>query len=327
MNQLMNQLSQQQPKLRITVTDGSTVFTGAANLHRFDAPSEHEIVAYAKNVLGPFPEGAPVHITASAERLARLEAAFADYDVALTLEELVGVSVDVDKQEPKEPHEPFGVEEDWEQNWLVDEPEESLPERSQWPLYLLGAALAAVVVLVGFGAVWAMRAWNSPPASAQAEPVPATTVVTTSEVTTTEPAQPVEPQTVVLEQDGLRVELPAGFTLAEDEDTWRATGLDPDFRLHMAVEQLYNLPSHTMAEQVLRDIEADPETQLVDTDGHSLTYLEFPGDGSEVLWKTWPHDNYQIFVACHTRTAPTTVQQATCRMAFDSAEFSPPAAG
>ena len=101
----------------------------------------------------------------------------------------------------------------------------------------------------------------------------------------------------MLEQDGLRVELPAGFTLAEDEDTWRATGLDPDFRLHMAVEQLYNLPAHTMAEQVLRDIEADPETQLVDTNGHSLTYLEFPGDGSEVLWKTWPHDNCQIFVA------------------------------
>ncbi|OFT82497.1 type VII secretion-associated protein [Corynebacterium sp. HMSC29G08] len=319
----MNQLSQQQPKLRITVTDGSTVFTGAANLHRFDAPSEHEIVAYAKNVLGPFPEGAPVHITASAERLARLEAAFADYDVALRMEELVGVGVGVDKQEPHEPREPFVMEDDWEQNWLVDEPEEPLAERSQWPLYLLGAALAAVVVLVGVGAVWAVRAWNAPSASAQAES-PTTTVVTTSEASAPEPAPP---QTTVLEQDGLRVELPAGFTLAEDGDTWRATGLDPDFRLHMAVEQLYNLPAHTMAEQVLRDIEVDPETQLVDTDGHSLTYLEFPGDGSEVLWKTWPHDNYQIFVACHTRTAPTTVQQATCRMAFDSAEFSPPTTG
>ena len=178
-------------------------------------------------------------------------------------------------------------------------------------------------MLVGVGAVWAVRAWNAPSASAQAEP-PTTTVVTTSEAPAPEPAPP---QTTVLEQDGLRVELPAGFTLAENGDTWRATGLDPDFRLHMAVEQLYNLPAHTMAEQVLRDIEADPETQLVDTDGHSLTYLEFPGDGSEVLWKTWPHDNYQIFVACHTRTAPTTVQQATCRMAFDSAEFSPPTTG
>ena len=319
----MNQLSQQQPKLRITVTDGSTVFTGAANLHRFDAPSEHDIVAYAKNVLGPFPEGAPVHITASAERLARLEAAFADYDVALVMEELVGVDVGVDKQEPHEPHESYVAEEDWGQTWLEDEPEEPLPERNQRQLYLLGAALAAVVVLVGAGGVWAVRAWNAPPASAQAEP-PTTTVVTTSEAPAPEPAPP---QTTVLEQDGLRVELPAGFTLAEDGDTWRATGLDPDFRLHMAVEQLYNLPAHTMAEQVLRDIEVDPETQLVDTDGHSLTYLEFPGDGSEVLWKTWPHDNYQIFVACHTRTAPTTVQQATCRMAFDSAEFSPPTTG
>ena len=84
----------------------------------------------------------------------------------------------------------------------------------------------------------------------------------------TPPAPPAAPQTTVLEQDGLRV-----------------------------VEQLYNLPAHTMTEQVLCDIEADPETQLVDTDGHSLTYLEFPGDGSEVLWKTWLHDNYQIFVA------------------------------
>ena len=78
-----------QPALRITVTDASTVFTGAANLQRFDAPSAREIVAYIRNVFGPRPDGAHVHIAADPARLRHLEALLAGYDITLTTQELV----------------------------------------------------------------------------------------------------------------------------------------------------------------------------------------------------------------------------------------------
>ena len=130
-----------------------------------------------------------------------------------------------------------------------------------------------------------------------------------------------ESPTVRLEQDGLSVQLPAGFGLDADDGMWRATGGDPDFRLQIAVEHLYQLPAQTMAEQLLADIEADPEVELVDTDGVAVTYLERAADGSQALWRTWPDGAVQLFVGCHTRLEPTVVQRATCRMAMESAAY------
>ena len=72
--------------LRITATDASTVFTGAADVHRFDAPSSREIANTIRTVLGPNPDGAHVHITADDTRLRELEYALADYDIDLTTE-------------------------------------------------------------------------------------------------------------------------------------------------------------------------------------------------------------------------------------------------
>ena len=117
------------------------------------------------------------------------------------------------------------------------------------------------------------------------------------------------------------MQLPAGFGLEADDGMWRATGGDPDFRLQIAVEHLYQLPAQTMAEQLLADIEADPEVELVDTDGVAVTYLERAADGSQALWRTWPDGAVQLFVGCHTRLEPTVVQRATCRMAMESAAY------
>lgn len=370
-----------QPKLRITATDSSTVFTGAANLHRFDTPSEHDIAVYVRNVLGPNPGGVRVHIAASGERLRRLEAAFGDYDITLTTEELpVSSLLAQDEDEWSDTWDeptPWPGDEDYAGDNAGDETEswEAGQVRTPEPYYqsayttgweygehpphpphppqppygalarpearsqagaiaVIIGIVAALTVTIGVVVALVLHQRSGSGADSQAQPggAPESAVGDQQEVLAEPPepapeldpgTAPEAPQTVILEQSGVRVELPAGFTIAQDGDTWRATGLDPDFRLHIAVDELYNLPPQTMAEQVLRDVESDPETELVDTDGHSLTYREYPGDGSEVLWKTWPHDNYQIFVACHTRTAPTTVQAATCRMAMDSAEFSP----
>lgn len=303
-------MSGEAPQLRITVTDTSTVFTGAANLHRLDAPSEHEIAVFVRNVFGPHPEGAHVHVTASRQRLERIEAALGSYGITLTTAEL------------PESYADGGDDGEVEEQPLEDDEQWDEPQRST---VVVGAAIAIVVVLVASATVILAR-WFMSTAVVEETPVEAGEVARGDggEVEGGVDKQlPPEPQTVFLEEAGVRVELPQGFTAGEVGGSWRATGLDPDFRLHIAVEELYNLPAQTMVEQVLADIDADPQTELVSTDGHALTYREIPGDGSEVLWKTWPEGNYQIFIACHTRVSPTKVQSATCRMAFESATFNP----
>lgn len=301
-------MSTEAPQLRITVTDTSTVFTGAANLHRFDAPSEHEIAVFVRNVFGPDPEGAHVHVSASRDRLHRIEAALGEYDITLTTAELPEARDDA-PQLPEDGEE----DEEWEE-----------PRRST---VVVGAAVAVVVVLVASATVilarWFMSAAAPKAIEEQIEEHEEVEVEEDGNEGGVGKQLPPEPETVILEEAGVRVELPHGFTAGEVGGSWRATGRDPDFRLHIDVEELYNLPAQTMVEQVLADIDADEETELVRIDGQTLTYRELPGDGSEVLWRTWSEDNYQIFIACHTRTAPTKVQSATCRMAMESAEFHP----
>lgn len=285
--------------LRITATDASTVFTGAANVHRFDAPSSREIAGTIKTVLGPNPAGAAVHISADHARLCELEYALADYDIDLTTEQLDCAPAPLADDPPTDSFPPVEHE-------------------SNGPVWVVAVIVALVAAVVGGAIYFTVRGGNTPAdVEPEAEPQPAPAVVEEVVSSTSEEA----PRTVVLEQDGLRVELPAGFALEADDDTWRATGADPNFRLHIAVEHLYQLPAQTMAEQLLADIEADPETELVDTDGTAVTYLERAGDGSQSLWKTWPHGQTQLFVGCHTRAEPTNVQRATCRMAMESAEY------
>lgn len=285
--------------LRITATDASTVITGAANVHRFDAPTSREIAGTVRSVLGPDPAGAQVHIAADPQRLRELTHALADYDIELTTEELLlhDPPTDTFRAVPDEPQSQSNA-------WII-------------------AAVVAVVALVCAGVIWAQTRGDDAEPAAEGAPAPAPAPVADDAPPPGEAEQTSigESPTVRIEQDGLSVELPAGFALKADEGMWRATGDDPNFRLQIAVEHLYQLPSQTMAEQLLADIEADPEVELVDTDGVSVTYLERAGDGSQSLWRTWPDGAAQLFVGCHTRHEPTVVQRATCRMAMESAAY------
>ena len=288
-------------ELRITSTDASTVITGAANIHRFDAPTSREIAGTVRSVLGPDPHGAPVHIAADPQRLSELTHALADYDIDLTTEPLQPVA-----PTPDDTPEPFHR----------PPPPEQESRSGVWII----AAVVAAVALACAAVIWGLNSGKSP---GEEEPPPSQPPETQS-APVSSPVQEeerAEQTSISIERDGLTVQLPAGFTLEADDDMWRATGSDPNFRLQIAVEHLYQLPARTMAEQLLADIEADPEVELVDTDGISVTYLERAGDGSQSLWKTWPNGTVQLFVGCHTRAEPTVVQRATCRMAMDSAEY------
>ncbi|RUQ12857.1 type VII secretion-associated protein [Corynebacterium genitalium] len=287
-------------ELRITATDASTVITGAANIHRFDAPTSREIAGTVRSVLGPDPHGAPVHIAADPQRLSELTHALADYDIDLTTEPLQPVA-----PTPDDTPEPFHR----------PPPPEQESRSGVWII----AAVVAAVALACAAVIWGLTSGKS---SGEAEPPPSQPPET-QPTPVSSPAQEEEAEqsSISIERDGLTVQLPAGFTLEADDDMWRATGSDPNFRLQIAVEHLYQLPARTMADQLLADIETDPEVELVDTDGISVTYLERAGDGSQSLWKTWPNGTVQLFVGCHTRTEPTVVQRATCRMAMESAEY------
>lgn len=290
-------------ELRITATDASTVITGAANIHRFDAPTSREIAGTVRSVLGPDPHGAPVHIAADPQRLSELTHALADYDIDLTTEPLQPVA-----PTPDDTPEPFHR----------PPPPEQESRSGVWII----AAVVAAVALACAAVIWGLTSGKAQ-SSGEAEPPPSQPPETQS-TPVSSPAQEeeeAEQTSISIERDGLTVQLPAGFTLEADDDMWRATGSDPNFRLQIAVEHLYQLPARTMADQLLADIETDPEVELVDTDGISVTYLERAGDGSQSLWKTWPNGTVQLFVGCHTRTEPTVVQRATCRMAMESAEY------
>ena len=288
-------------ELRITATDASTVITGAANIHRFDAPTSREIAGTVRSVLGPDPHGAPVHIAADPQRLSELTHALADYDIELTTEPLQPVA-----PTPDDTPEPFHR----------PPPPEQESRSGVWII----AAVVAAVALACAAVIWGLTSGKS---SGEEEPPPSQPPGTQS-APVSSPVQEeerAEQTSISIERDGLTVQLPAGFTLEADDDMWRATGSDPNFRLQIAVEHLYQLPARTMADQLLADIETDPEVELVDTDGISVTYLERAGDGSQSLWKTWPNGTVQLFVGCHTRAEPTVVQRATCRMAMETAEY------
>ena len=290
-------------ELRITATDASTVITGAANIHRFDAPTSREIAGTVRSVLGPDPHGAPVHIAADPQRLSELTHALADYDIDLTTEPLQPVA-----PTPDDTPEPFHR----------PPPPEQESRSGVWII----AAVVAAVALACAAVIWGLTSGKTQ-SPGEEEPPPSQPPETQS-APVSSPVQEeerAEQTSISIERDGLTVQLPAGFTLEADDDMWRATGSDPNFRLQIAVEHLYQLPARTMADQLLADIEADPEVELVDTDGISVTYLERAGDGSQSLWKTWPNGTVQLFVGCHTRAEPTVVQRATCRMAMESAEY------
>lgn len=299
-------------ELRVTASDTATVFSGALNLHRFDAPSPRDIAAQIRTALGPDTAGARVRIIAEPERAARIEAALAGSGIAVTCEELSLI----DAPDPPSP----GLD--------LRRPTGEEPGGRDWAVWAVAAVVAAAAAACAVAVAATTRSLHQQPESAPPPETPPETPVVSAAgsgaaVEGASTSNEAPPRTVVLQRDGLHVELPAGFTLEPDGELWRATGLDPDFRLEIAVDELYNLPPEALAEQLRRDLEADPGTELVAVDGQRLTYRELPGDGSEVLWRTWPAGNRQIFVGCHTRTAPTQVQQATCRMAMDSASYRP----
>ncbi|MBZ8176757.1 type VII secretion-associated protein [Corynebacterium poyangense] len=127
-----------------------------------------------------------------------------------------------------------------------------------------------------------------------------------------------EAEPVVLSRGGVQIRLPEGFSLQEESGALRAVGKDPELRIHLAHDPVHGVPAQEVEKEIRNKIERDPSLQLVAEESGRIKYREEPGDGSEVAWETWLSDGFQYSVGCHTRNKPTVIQQAACRMAFES---------
>lgn len=190
------------------------------------------------------------------------------------------------------------------------------------------AVIALVVVAVAGLALWTVgrdsnpqpvaadtaAVVSSPPPSAESTR-PQPPAVTTRAVPTSRAPEPQE-----LEAGGMSVELPEGFSAAEESGLVTATGRDPQLRVLLAADPLYSVPAQALFAEIRSQVDEDATLSNVEEEDDRLTYLERPGDESQVSWTTWVDKGHQMSVGCHTRAQPTTAHKAACRMAVESLE-------
>ena len=121
-----------------------------------------------------------------------------------------------------------------------------------------------------------------------------------------------------LDIEGLSVVLPTGFQATVEEGLVTATGEDPDLRILLAADSLFNVPAKALFGEIKAQVDKDPELRDVSEDAGSLHYIEDPGDGSVVEWTIWEDTGHHMSVGCHTRHNANAVQKAACRMATES---------
>ena len=303
-------LHQPRHVLRIDVSDGCAIFSGAANLHRFDEPSATDIAASVRGLLADHSTSVRIEVAAEDALVEELRALLTEYNVE--------ASSLVDAPDP--------ATSEWD-TVTVSRPTLDVQDKKQRVnLVLLG--VVGVVILLCAVAIWFVMGRVT--GASTAAPTPVSVAASSSPAASSAPSSPrpstpaPPPETVTLSQDGLSVELPAGFALAPDEDMWRATGPDPDLRIQFAVDPLYGVPAEAVLDQIEQEINADPELTLLERADGTIRYRHLLPDGSEALWAAWAEHGHQISIGCHSRTAPTTIQLAACTMANDTARFNPP---
>lgn len=121
-----------------------------------------------------------------------------------------------------------------------------------------------------------------------------------------------------LDIEGLSVVLPTGFQATVEEGLVTAMGEDPDLRILLAADSLFNVPAKALFDEIKAQVEKDPQLRDVSEDAGRLHYIEDPGDGSVVEWTIWEETGHHMSVGCHTRHNANAVQKAACRMATES---------
>lgn len=318
------------PDITVTMAEDATTFEGLVTVQRHDHPSPSEVAAYLRSILGPAPVGVHVHVIGTEEDFAPIDQALKGSGIELSHDNPESGSGEASESGGKHALQ-HPAEDSWwdEEGIVVTRPvEDATPA---WRAYLRANSwpvLAVIVAVVLCGAaIWVTLRTLGPgeaqiPTSGDTQTAGAQPTASSTEAAAQEAAPSTSTSSgMVVSRGGLMVEVPAGFSVEVDGDMWRATGKDPDFRLQLAVDPLYGLAPQDLFAEVLREIEADPAVELVSNDETSATYREHAADGSQTVWRTWIEGEHQLSIGCHTRSNPTTVHNATCTKAMDSARF------
>lgn len=121
-----------------------------------------------------------------------------------------------------------------------------------------------------------------------------------------------------IDVEGMSLVLPQGFRTSVEDGLVTAAGEDPNLRILLAADPLFNVPVDALFTEIKEQIESDPALRHPVEDSGRLTYTEDPGDGSRVTWMMWEDKGHQMSVGCHTKFEPNVVQKAACRMAAES---------
>lgn len=326
--------------LTITVLDTATIFEGPESIYRYDLPGTAIVEGWAlsgvmeqaqKLLPAQWPDvrvavvadssGGPM----SHEAVKIIRRQLQVHDVIIAEREPV-TALAIPHHEPEE-LEPEEIINDDEIIRPVGD-EESFLERIKQRKGLI--AIIVVVVLVFILIAWFFLRSATSAASDSAAPVNTTSIAEVgpapeistqaSETSGTQANTSAAPAHQTIEAGGLRVMLPAGFTHTEEEGLVTATGQDPNLRIIMAMDPLYAVPANALFAEVRAQIDSDETLSNPHEANGRLTYLEHPGDDSEVTWTTWVVDDQQVSLGCHTRKAPSMAQRAACRMASESVE-------
>lgn len=326
--------------LTITVLDTATIFEGPESIYRYDLPGTAIVEGWAlsgvmeqaqKLLPAQWPDvrvavvadssGGPM----SHEAVKIIRRQLQVHDVIIAEREPV-TALAIPQHEPEE-LEPEEIIDDDEIIRPVGD-EESFLERIKQRKGLI--AIIVVVLLIIILIAWFFLRSATSAASDSAAPVNTTSIAEVgpapeistqaSETSGTQANTSAAPAHQTIEAGGLRVMLPAGFTHTEEEGLVTATGQDPNLRIIMAMDPLYAVPANALFAEVRAQIDSDETLSNPHEANGRLTYLEHPGDDSEVTWTTWVEDDQQVSLGCHTRKAPSMAQRAACRMASESIE-------
>lgn len=329
--------------LTITVLDTATIFEGPESIYRYDLPGTAIVEGWAlagvmeqaqKMLPAQWPDvrvavvadssGGPM----SHEAVKIIRRQLQVHDVIIAERELAtALAIPHHDAEELEPEE---IIDDDEIIRPVGD-EESFLERIKQRKGII--AIVVVVVLVIILIAWFFLRGASSAASDSGAPVTTTSIAEsapapenstqvseTAETSGAQTSTSAAPAHQTIEAGGLRVMLPAGFTHTEEEGLVTATGQDPNLRIIMVMDPLYAVPANALFAEVRAQIDSDETLSNPHEANGRLTYLEHPGDDSEVTWTTWVEDDQQVSLGCHTRKAPSMAQRAACRMASESIE-------
>lgn len=324
--------------LTITVLDTATIFEGPESIYRYDLPGTAVVEGWAlsgvmeqaqKLLPAQWPEVSIAVVADSSggpmshEAVKIIRRQLQVHNVTLVDREPVAVGATYDEPPQREQRESR------EETEIVRPAleEETLLSRLLDSKGLM--AIIAGVVVVVIMLVWLLlrgSGHQQQEALAGTVSIAATPGVTTPAVTTaaqTPTTSSSAPAHQSIEAGGLRVLLPEGFSHTEEDGLVTATGQDPNLRILMVMDPLYAVPANALFAEVRAQIDSDETLSDPHEANGRLSYIERPGDDSEVKWTTWVEDDQQISLGCHTREQPSMAQRAACRMASESIETVP----